>query len=842
MTTEWYHNPNSTEINKQWAKSGHAGKIASATPDTGTVWGHYSWDDTAGRGSCQRCHTATGAKNFLTLTGDGDPATTYVANGTGNDFSHLAGWTATNKNSQQNELLYCWACHSDVATGALNNPGAITEVYTGSPTGAPSVTVVYPDITESNVCMGCHLGREVGQNIMVSTGDFTNLSFINSHYLTAGATLFNESGFEYNTTITPGNTAAGPYNDFGYHKNIGTPVAVGTGTVGPCVTCHMTGTESHSFEVVTKDATGVITAVATTVCVNCHDGMTATALETSKEEFETAMDALKTALEGKGIFFKEAHPYFYQSDLTTAFKNWDGVNVGTTAAPITGKGKEVMGAAFNFNLFEHDPGAYAHNRSYALKLIADSIDFLNDGAVDGDRNAARVGINVGTVDSSANPLHTTAIADVLADPATGPTICASCHRSASHFGGNANSTSSTPAQWVAPFAGVFKPCDTCHANEDIAANAVILDQYATANHGDVLGAWNHVSTTAPTITTIGGTDYQTWCGRCHTTQGFIDQEGDNVSNAPIQLWPTVAGQTTLDAVACDACHTDVATAETRVLGTYTTSYYSTATAFNVAVDKLYPDVGPSSICVRCHSGRDSAGIGELIKVGTPVAAATVLRTHYLGSALTLFNTGGYHFGVTDYTTLGSHKNIAAVGAGPCVTCHMSGTAGHTFWPIEEDETTGTITAILSSACTDCHAAAMTAAYLTEVRNDFKTVKNALEAALEAKGIFYRNELETVGSTGRFYSSAAHTTELTYSSTTPSYTSLAAAYTTPPSAQDLMGAAFNLAFMDYIQEPGAYAHNWEYARRLLIDSIDLVADGAINGAGIPAAVVAIDAKY
>ena len=37
-----------------------------------------------------------------------------------------------------------------------------------------------------------------------------------------------------------------------------------------------------------------------------------------------------------------------------------------------------MGAAFNFNLLEHDPGGYAHNRYYAKRLIWDSIDFIDD--------------------------------------------------------------------------------------------------------------------------------------------------------------------------------------------------------------------------------------------------------------------------------------------------------------------------------------------------------------------------------------------------------------------------------------------------------------------------------
>jgi len=853
--TTWQHDPENLVINRQWANSAHGGHIAAGpvTSATGDAWLHYNWDNSTGnpsssadpdRKSCQRCHTATGISNFLT-----SPATYSAAN---NDFSHLSGWTATNKTSPQNELLYCWGCHSDVATGTLRNPGAITETYATTAnatngTSAASVTVPYDDIAQSNVCMGCHLGREVGAIITNTNDDNGILSFINSHYLTAGATIFNESGYEYANNAT--NPNAGPYDNFGFHKEVGVGNAAGTGTAGPCVTCHMTSTVpgSHSFSVVTTDAAGTITAVATTQCANCHAAMTPAVLEGEKETFHAAMEELRLALAAKGIYFQARSPYFFVGPGPTdaSFTNWQSVAtaIGTanpTAAPVDWR--KVMGAAFNYNLLEHDPGAYAHNRSYALKLVADSIDFLNDGLVDGDRNAARAGIDIGVLDTSGSPFHANAVAAATADP----TYCASCHRPAAHFGGNTTSTGSTPAQWVAPYNNVYPACSTCHAGSVIGANTAILDQYATSNHGDVLSAWNHVTTAAPTVTTITAVDYRTWCHRCHTTQGFIDQAAYTVSNLPaaFPLWPSVAGQTMLDAVACDACHTDVATAATRnVVGPYTASYYSAATAFGTAANIVYSDVGPSSMCVRCHSGRDSSGIGQNIKdSAVPAAAATVLRTHYLGSALTLFNTGGYHFGAIDYSGLGTHKTNGT-GEGPCVNCHMSGTAGHTFWPIAEDETTGAITAVLSGACTDCHGADMTAAYLTEVRNDFKTVKNALEAALQAKGIFYRNEQETVGSTGRFYTSSAHTTELTFSSTTPSYTSLAAAYLpTVVAPKDLMGAAFNLAFVDYIQEPGAYVHNWEYARKLLIDSIDLIADGVIDGNGIPAEVVAINAKY
>ncbi|MEK6742797.1 MAG: hypothetical protein AABZ15_04275 [Nitrospirota bacterium] len=55
-----------------------------------------------------------------------------------------------------------------------------------------------------------------------------------------------------------------------------------------------------------------------------------------------------------------------------AVKDWDVTNMGETY------GKHFMGSAFNFNLFEHDPGAYVHNRTYVKRLIYDSIDWLDD--------------------------------------------------------------------------------------------------------------------------------------------------------------------------------------------------------------------------------------------------------------------------------------------------------------------------------------------------------------------------------------------------------------------------------------------------------------------------------
>jgi hypothetical protein len=395
------HNPHRADntVNQQWARSAHGGHIAEVkeaaeaaggdvfsagvTDASGIAWTHYNWDDNATRSSCQRCHTATGVSKFL-ANPDG-----YIA--ANNTFPHLSNWTAAGGSSQQ-ELLYCWGCHSD-SKGGLRNPGGITENYAavvnaGTGTTGTVATVVYPDISGSNVCMACHLGREIGQNIKNTTdGVGTNigdqagmLSFINSHYLTAGATLFNQSGYEY---------AGLSYDDpaFFAHNQIGTAAEPGTGSNGPCVGCHMSSSEKHLFLPVAKDeTTGAITAITSTVCIQCHTGQIAlTPAELTEEEefYHAALDALDAALAAKGIHFFNAFPYFFTqpNGQGGAFTNWESIYPGLPGTDVNWK--NTMGAAFNLNLLEHDPGGYAHNRFYAKRLIFDAIDWIDNGALDG---------------------------------------------------------------------------------------------------------------------------------------------------------------------------------------------------------------------------------------------------------------------------------------------------------------------------------------------------------------------------------------------------------------------------------------------------------------------------
>lgn len=381
------HNPHQPDktINTQWARSAHGGGLLTvketaiaADPKTlysaaasdvvkSAAWVHYDFKG-ADRQACQKCHTASGARNYLNSLIAG---TTYDQ--TKNVFVATAG-------TKQREMLYCWACHTS-NTSAIRNPGPVKAAYTDN-----LAEYTFPDISGSNLCLLCHTGRENGDSIAKKVGDFSNLSFINSHYLTGGGTVFTVTGYEY-TGLDYTNPSSYMHDKIG----LSTAPVSGTGTNGPCAGCHMSSSEKHLFMPVAKDSGGTITSVTSTVCAKCHgSAMTAAALVEQETLLEEALEALSVQLQQRGFYFYNAHPYFYTAayvagGTNTAQKNW--LSTGDSDKTGATTGKKNMGAAFNYNLLEHDPGAYAHNRYYAKRLIYDSIDWLDDNIINNSVSA-----------------------------------------------------------------------------------------------------------------------------------------------------------------------------------------------------------------------------------------------------------------------------------------------------------------------------------------------------------------------------------------------------------------------------------------------------------------------
>lgn len=434
------HNVHSASltINHEWANSAHSAKIAvfKANADNGentaanaravkaagptenypqdpalaayaAPFVHYDWDDTDGAGingaggeesraACQRCHTATGAKNYLN-----DPATYDPAH---NNFSYLSGWEplldengnviGNTQSSGQNELLYCWACHT-YNNGARRNPGPITADYVD----AAGNKVVFPNANDSNICVSCHAGRQDGQNIKNNFNAASNFGSYNSHYLAAAGILYTAIGYEYEGADYA-NPSFFQHNLVGTTDASGAEVVPGTGTAGPCAGCHMQddaeGNANHLLTPFAIDPeTGQpIDNTPGPVCSVCH-GVTTISLTPEvfaglSDGYDAALTALSDALAEGGIYYSEAnYPYFFTSlpvegePLPPSYTGWAS--------------EQILGAAFNLNLLTRAPGSFVHNDFYAKRLIWDSIYWVRNGSLNTQQ----------TIDLSAYPAAAT---------------------------------------------------------------------------------------------------------------------------------------------------------------------------------------------------------------------------------------------------------------------------------------------------------------------------------------------------------------------------------------------------------------------------------------------------
>lgn len=387
------HNPHNPIVvsHREWALSGHGDVTGSW--DRGNASGSTApWKS---RGNdvpapltfgaiCVRCHTATGYIK-------------YIKSG----FTDVKAWgTASDKTK---EILSCNACHDDGNGNAYafiprNIPvpgnGVGLSVYYNYSAQAPSkvklnnVATVYPDAGISNLCVVCHVGREIGEVIKRADAaqlNFSSVARISQHDFVAGANLFQKGGFLFYTSATM-------YPNVAQHDQIGIDNFSGTGTKGPCITCHMSAPSAadsgkHFFLPVTKDASGVVTAVVTAACDTCHGvgGMTAASIEASKAGQAAALDALTEAevVRGTVTAISGTGSKTYVTNWNRAFGK--GVVPGSRGEHA---GAYTMGTAFNWNLLENDPGSFAHNSIYARELIYDSIDWLNDGVMNQDVEAA----------------------------------------------------------------------------------------------------------------------------------------------------------------------------------------------------------------------------------------------------------------------------------------------------------------------------------------------------------------------------------------------------------------------------------------------------------------------
>jgi hypothetical protein len=375
-----------SQARSDWAASGKGDVTAvpwknGPTHDWKTSGTAGASAETSAATDCVRCHTSTGYVQYVTS----------IPN-----FTNISPvGLSTDKTS---EPLTCNGCHnSDFSVRTIGPVTAYFNYSTKRPHTNPGTKVVaistfYAsffgtpfETGASKLCISCHAGRTAGDTIKVGAVaagvDFNNVDFINSHYMAAAGVMYANTGYHF-------------YSDYYYkysnetnfnyqHEYIGTdftyvPTEV-QGTNGPCVNCHMTTPNKHSFYPVTfgDPAHATITNVTYPYCGSCHAPPVGTApwLQDKKNAFAASLNFFQYVLNGKGIVYSSIYPYFYTA--------------GGTAITAWGN-PDTMGAAFNFNYLKREPGAYIHNDYYAKRLIFDSIDFLQNGRTNPDTLAGTI--------------------------------------------------------------------------------------------------------------------------------------------------------------------------------------------------------------------------------------------------------------------------------------------------------------------------------------------------------------------------------------------------------------------------------------------------------------------
>lgn len=309
----------------EWVTSPHAHRTSEAF----THWNQEG----AVPAECAKCHSTTGFQDFLGV--NGRPTERPVPTGT---------------------VITCVACHNSK-----------TRAFT---------SVVFPSgLKADNLggdarCMACHQGREssasVTRAISGMDDDTPNaqLGFLNVHYRAAGATLMGKAAggaYEY-----PGKNYAGrfqhrePYNHCtGCHDPHATAVKV-----VDCSACHREVTEKASLRririsKVDYDGNG-----------DANEGL-AQEVEHLRTQLYGAITIYAKSIAKKDIVYDpEAFPYFFIDTNGNGTADKDELRPANKYNVWTPR---LLKAAYNYQFVTKDPGAYAHNPTYTLQILHDSL-------------------------------------------------------------------------------------------------------------------------------------------------------------------------------------------------------------------------------------------------------------------------------------------------------------------------------------------------------------------------------------------------------------------------------------------------------------------------------------
>lgn len=312
-----------TPVDLSTAHREDAGHFAASAE----AWRHWDAEGEVAAG-CVKCHQAEGLPQFLKNN--------------------------TNIAMEPTSGLYCETCHNTAEFPALYAVESVT-----FPSGAK---VGFADASPSNLCLNCHQGRESTVSVNKAIGTLgadevgEKLGFRNVHYFAAGATLFGTDAkgvYEYE-----GKTYAGQF--------------MHTTGFATCADCH----DVHEL------------GVKTAACAGCHGTEDVEAIRMNSKadydgdgdategiagELNTMAEKLYEALQAKAteagnpiVYSPARYPYFF-ADANGNGAIDEGEGNYATWTP------RLLKAAYNYQYFQKDPGAFAHNGVYMLQVLFDSI-------------------------------------------------------------------------------------------------------------------------------------------------------------------------------------------------------------------------------------------------------------------------------------------------------------------------------------------------------------------------------------------------------------------------------------------------------------------------------------
>jgi hypothetical protein len=329
--------------------------------------------------SCSPCHSNGGfefrQKNELNTTVD-----MSAADGMECGTCHVGGVDSNGKHEFGKAVPAVKFVKTVVFPSLVEAPTTITN---GTTLMYGTRAVFVPGTDTSFVCMSCHRGRESMATLdaklapLVAAGN-KDMTTSNVHYLPAGATLYGKDA-KVAYMFRPSTTYSGKWAHNG-------------GASAQCKYCHVQGkTPIEMMTAGTADTSHTFKARFSSNCL-CHSEVLDSDIETFGIQVFRTIDydgvprnTLKAEVDSFAVALLAQINTFRLAANLTEIVFTDGSfrqASGSTSTVTWGRDPNLVRAAFNYNYYQKEPGAWAHNTRFIMQVLYDSIDILDGGGLD----------------------------------------------------------------------------------------------------------------------------------------------------------------------------------------------------------------------------------------------------------------------------------------------------------------------------------------------------------------------------------------------------------------------------------------------------------------------------